>query len=112
MADVKRGFSDFGETLSSLVDNAKTIGGKSDFAEATANGRHVLFRKLTDHQPLMELWRVPAEGGEPQKLMEMVSLRDISVHPDGRRITFTGGYRIKMEVWAMENFLPESNAGN
>ncbi len=34
----------------------------------------------------------------------MDGLTDISVHPDGERIAFTGG-RVQMEVWAMENFL-------
>ena len=51
-----------------------------------------------------ELWRVTPEGGEPQKLLEMDGLSDISVHPDGRHIAFTSG-RIQMEIWAMENFL-------
>ncbi len=71
----------------------------------TTDGRYVL---LGIHRPgrpgPTELWRVPVEEGEPQKLLEMAGLKDISVHPDGRRIAFTGG-RPQMEVWAMENFL-------
>ena len=72
----------------------------------TADGRYVLFgiHRLDQPEPPEELWRVPAEGGEPQKLLEMDRLSDISVHPDGRRIAFTGG-STQMEVWAMENFL-------
>ena len=71
----------------------------------TADGRYVLFGVYRPDQPEpMELWRVPAEGGEPQKLLEMDGVKDISVHPDGRRIAFTGG-SVQMEVWAMENFL-------
>ena len=73
----------------------------------TADGRYVLFGKRNPN----ELWRVPAEGGELQKVLAMNRLEDVSVHPDGRRIAFTGGYRIKMEVWALENFLPKSTAG-
>ncbi|UCC99954.1 MAG: PD40 domain-containing protein [Phycisphaerales bacterium] len=74
----------------------------------TMNGRYVLFGTRNPN----ELWRVHAAGGEAQKLLEMEGLRDLSVHPDGRRITFTGGHRHAMEVWAMENFLPESTSGN
>jgi hypothetical protein len=44
--------------------------------------------------------------GEAQKLLEMERLRSISVHPDGRRIAFTGGREHTEEIWVMENFLP------
>ena len=72
----------------------------------TADGRYVIFGIHRPGQPgPLELWRVPVEEGEPQKLLEMDGLSDIRVHPDGRRIAFTGGW-IQMEVWAMENFLP------
>ena len=71
----------------------------------TADGRYVLFVIRSVDQPWPTgLWRVPAAGGEPQKLLEMDRLSDISVHPDGRRIAFTSGWS-QMEVWAMENFL-------
>ncbi len=75
------------------------------FLAWTIDGRYVLFVICSWDQPwLTELWRVPAEGGEPQKLLEMDGLDDISPHPDGRRIAFTSGWKA-MEVWAMENFL-------
>ncbi len=74
------------------------------------DSRYVLFVKRTSGQS--ELWRIPAEGGRPQKLLEMKGLMDISVHPDGRRIPLTrpesGG---DGEVWVMENFLPETTNG-
>jgi hypothetical protein len=36
----------------------------------------------------------------------------LRVHPDGRQIVFTGQIHPgKSEVWVMENFLPESTAG-
>ncbi len=72
----------------------------------TADGQYVLFgiHRPGQPEPPEELWRVPVEGREPQKLLEMDRLSDISVHPDGRRIAFTGG-STQMEVWAMENFL-------
>jgi len=73
----------------------------------TADGRYILFgvHRLGQPEPPEELWHVPVGGGEPQKLLEMDRLSDISVHPDGQRIAFTGG-STQMEVWAMENFLP------
>jgi len=52
------------------------------------------------------LWKISAEGGQPQPTeLTLRALRDVRVHPDGRRIAFrTGGAH--SEVWMMENFLP------
>ena len=60
---------------------------------------------------LGELWRIPAEGGEPQNLgLTMKVYQPLSFHPDGRRIAFTGpGLSLGDEVWAMENFLPTAS---
>ncbi len=71
----------------------------------TADGRYILGMHMPDQSGPTKLWRIPAEGGKPQKLLEMDGLSDITVHPDGRRITFSGGWS-EMEVWAMEDFLP------
>jgi Tol biopolymer transport system component len=71
-----------------------------------------------------QLWRVPAEGGEPQKLdVNMQRQRQLystgghgphlpGVHPDGRRIVFEMGNRRgrEPELWVMENFLPGPKA--
>jgi hypothetical protein len=35
----------------------------------------------------------------------MDGLRDVSIHPDGRRIAFNAGWR-RFEQWVMEHFLP------
>jgi hypothetical protein len=52
------------------------------------------------------VWQVSAKSGEPEKLgLEFGSLRQPRVHPDGSRIAFASGAR-RLEVWAMENFLP------
>ena len=40
----------------------------------------------------------------------MVGLRELSLHPDGARLTFTAGQLVSAEVWVMENFLPELDA--
>jgi Tol biopolymer transport system component len=79
----------------------------------TPDGRYVLFRRFRRNQPEeppMELWRIPSKGGEPQKLLEMHGLREMSVHPDGQRIFFPRGTWMQ-QVWAMENFLPGFTAG-
>jgi len=75
----------------------------------TPDGKYVLFPK---HKPGEEvksqLWRVPFEGGEPEKLdLEMVGFFHLSVSPDGKRIAFTSyGPAPKLpELWKMENFL-------
>ncbi len=75
----------------------------------TPDGRYLLFGKVRRdvEGQTVELWRVPVEGGEPQRLgIAMDNVRDVRVHPDGRRISFTAG-KIGAEVWVMENFLPE-----
>ena len=78
----------------------------------TPDSRYILFaegRALTD-EPKNELWRIPAEGGAPEKLaLEMDSLREVRFHPDGHHIAFTAGQN-KSEVWVMENFLPLTRA--
>jgi hypothetical protein len=52
------------------------------------------------------LWRVPLGGGAPQATaLAMEGLRDISIHPDGRRLAFNAGFQ-RYEHWVMEHFLP------
>jgi bla regulator protein blaR1 len=73
----------------------------------TPDGRYVLFVKgKSDNSKVRSLWRVPATGGEPEALgLEMESLRQPAISPDGRYIAFTTGGS-KVELWSMENFLP------
>ena len=78
----------------------------------TPDGRHLVFgRQGHPPEPKVELWRIPAEGGEPQRLgLAMAGLRNLSFHPDGRRIVFSAGSPFGAEVWVLENFLPELKA--
>ena len=74
----------------------------------TPDGRYVIFGKGYNsiQKPMVELWRISADGGEPQRLgIAMDQIAGLRVHPDGRRIAFTAG-QTKSEVWVMENFLP------
>jgi len=54
-----------------------------------------------------ELWLISAQGGEPRKLdLTGKNMRELCIHPDGRRVAYTSGGDRK-EVWVMEGFLPE-----
>lgn len=59
--------------------------------------------------PRFQLWRIPADGGEPQRLglvMEGLLPFGLSVHPDGRRIACIAGTLERFEVWELRDFLP------
>ncbi len=58
-------------------------------------------------QTRWELWRVPAQGGEPRRLGLTADglLRHFRIHPDGQRVAYYAARPLK-EVWVMENFLP------
>jgi Tol biopolymer transport system component len=76
------------------------------------DGRFILFG-APDPSDLRtwELWRVPVEGGKPEKmgLQRSWGIWHISVHPDGRQLVFAGrgGASTDSELWVLENFLPE-----
>ena len=78
-----------------------------------AGGKYILFyliKTVAEPSPTFELVRIPAEGGELQKLgLEMMEFRHFSAHPDGQHIVFhSRGSAIRWpEVWVMENFLPK-----
>ena len=78
--------------------------------EWTPDGSHLVFAKSRLPDPEVELWRIPAEGGEAQRLgLTMDHLRGLRFHPDGRQIVFAAG-DTKPEVWVMENLLPKLQA--
>jgi len=54
-----------------------------------------------------ELWRIPLDGGPPQKHPLPFMSLGLHVHPDGRRIGITAWNQVS-EVWALENFLPKA----
>jgi Tol biopolymer transport system component len=53
------------------------------------------------------LWRVPAAGGQPEKVgIPMEGIKNLAVHPDGRQLVFDAATEEPThEVWALENFL-------
>jgi Tol biopolymer transport system component len=78
----------------------------------TPDGRYVAFLKAVQGKAgQWQLWRVAAEGGEPQRLGLTVAsqLLGLRLHPDGRRVAIAD-VKVNLEVWVMENFLPKPAA--
>jgi Tol biopolymer transport system component len=74
------------------------------------DGKNILYGMHQDgSQNGVELWRIPAAGGEPQKAgLSMSRLMQLRVSPDGKHVAFTASEQPgKHEVWVMENFLPK-----
>jgi Tol biopolymer transport system component len=79
----------------------------------TPDGKTILFIKRTGSgtkDEKRELWQADSSGGEPRTINVGMELREMRLHPDGRRIVFTSWKSVK-EVWVMENFLPGSKGG-
>ncbi len=77
----------------------------------SADGRFIYFSRsqAQSSDALMDLYRISADGGEPQKLdLTMARFRHFSAHPDGQRLAFSsmGENPPNSQVWVKENFLP------
>ncbi len=80
----------------------------------SADGRFIIYSRIQKGEKFWELWRVPFDGGQPQKMgIAMTEASTISPHPNGRQIAFTshGLDKKAPEIWVMENFLPSANPG-
>jgi Tol biopolymer transport system component len=87
------------------------------------DGKFLVFFKLDTRDPnrTAEVWSIPVEGGTPRKLdlggpVPRIPNNDadlnksIRIHPDGRRIAIETT-EPKVEIWVMENFLAQVQAG-
>ena len=92
-------------------------GGQAHGPEWTPDSRSILLVKmLGGDADRKELWIVPVDGSAPRKLDTdiyrwLVPGGGFHLSPDGKQIAFvaaTGGSGY--EIWALENFLPASNA--
>jgi Tol biopolymer transport system component len=87
----------------------------------TPDGRQVLFNSFDPGQKERgyKYWRIAVDGGaDPQEIRlnldRPIYTEQMSFHPDGRRIAFTGvslHSSSKSAVWVLENFLPKTGAG-
>jgi Tol biopolymer transport system component len=79
-------------------------------ASWTPDCRYIVFFKgVKGKEGQWQLWRVAAEGGEPQKMGLNVTgqlVGSLQLNPDGRRIVIDD-VGVNLEVWVMENFLPK-----
>lgn len=80
--------------------------------EWSPDGRYILFSSPdTSDMRIWDLWRIPVEGGEPEKvgLQRSWGIFDLTIRPDGRKLAFAGrgGASTDSELWVLENFLPE-----
>ena len=70
------------------------------------DGKFILFRKGPN--AMRETFRIPAEGGTAVKYgAEYSAQGPPAMHPDGRQVAFPMGQH-RIEIWAMENFLPNA----
>ncbi len=79
----------------------------------TPDGRYVFFIRDSDKDSLRELWRIPIQGGEPQRTgLEKENISSFCISADGRRIAFDAGFERwkRLELWVMDNFLPRIGA--
>ena len=74
----------------------------------TPDSRHVLFVKFKQGESdmLSELWRISAEGGQPERVDEFPSalgyqVEHLRVHPDGRQIAFQTRYAVSIGMTGM-----------
>jgi Tol biopolymer transport system component len=79
------------------------------------DGKYLYFSERTGSKEKRpdELCRIPAAGGDAENLgVNMHLFTDISIHPDGRLITFASfvGLEKPGRVWVMENFLPATES--
>jgi len=86
---------------------------KGNSLEWTPDGKYLLFGKAGENANAPgSLWRVSGAGGtpEPVGLSQLGTIRGPQVHPDGKRLFYTGSEPLR-EIWALENFIPNTTKG-
>jgi Tol biopolymer transport system component len=69
------------------------------------DSREIFFTKWSKDEKIIQLWRVAKEDGKSQRIdLSMQGMRELCVHPDGKRVAFSASYR-ETEVWVMDNLL-------
>jgi Tol biopolymer transport system component len=63
-------------------------------------------RRMTAPPQPPVLWRMRVDGGPSVKVaLDLRAVREVSAHPDGRRIAFTAGLAT-FDVWALDHVVP------
>ncbi len=78
----------------------------------TNEGDLVVLENTDDEQHSLLIF--PKEGGDHRRIELGFKVNRYEMHPDGQRIVFHLGelnQYPRQEIWVLENFLPESNAG-
>jgi Tol biopolymer transport system component len=86
------------------------------WASWTQDSRYVVFLKAVNEDEKVaykdtkwQLWRVAADGGEPEPLGLNFTgqfVGSLKISPDGRYVVIDD-VGVNLEVWVMENFLPK-----
>ena len=76
------------------------------------DGNWLYFRKWINKTKMSELWRVSSDGSKIEDMkISFPQLGYISIHPDGKQMTFTSGPKLGVNVgssiWVLKNFLKE-----
>jgi len=72
----------------------------------SANDQYLYFLQQIGQDP-MELFRVPAGGGNPEPAgLSGEDLSSLSISPDGKHIAFAKGLGSRPQIWTTENYLP------
>ena len=76
----------------------------------TADGKSLLFVKPQNGETV--LWRVPVTGGrpEPTGIVRKGQIKSPQMSPNGMQIYFGSSEPVPGELWALENFLPQTAA--
>ncbi len=88
-----------------------TLGKKETFSTFawTTDGKGLVFAKYKDNINKCSLWQISLDEEKPQELgLEMKQLKYLSLHPDGQSMAFCCS-TLSVDIWVMENFLPEEN---
>ena len=73
----------------------------------TPDGKYIVYEERIKGMDF-ELCKVPAEGGEPEKMN--IRGRSAVFSPDGKKIAFSRRLEGYYEFWLVENFLPKEKA--
>jgi Tol biopolymer transport system component len=87
--------------------------GRLVLQDLSRDGRTVLFTRRDQRGggSRAALWRLSVDGGTPEQLaVDLKAVREVSLQPGGRRISFTAGVPLH-EVWVIEDVLSAVSTG-